>query len=457
MLPVLSEAATIAAQAPTIGAFYFEILLALGGLILLVAWLPIALHRVALSLPMVCVLIGIGIFTLTPLEAWAPHPDKAPTLVERSAELIVIVSLMGAGLKMGRPIGWKGWIATWRLLGIAMPLTILMVMALGHWFLGLGLATALLLGGALAPTDPVLAGDVQIEHDEDEREAEAKFALTSEAGLNDALAFPFVHLAIAIAAAGALNSAVVAQWALEDVLWKLSAGLAMGAGVGWLIGWMTYQLPSTTRLSRTGDGFVALGVTLVAYTATEFVHGYGFLAVFVAGVMIRRAASGNEFNRRLHDFADEAERLLAMFMLLMFGGMIAGGLLSKVGWEEAVFAAAVLLVIRPLAGWISLIGLARPAYERAVIAFFGIRGLGSVYYLSYGFNHGTFDYEYSLWGTLGLIIAASIVMHGVTVTAAFDRLSQRYHSNWPVRYPRKTRLTTPKEDDGLTPRASRPE
>jgi sodium/hydrogen antiporter len=436
MLPSLSEAAAIAAQAPTIGAFYFEMLFGLGALILIVAWLPIALHRMALSLPMICVLVGIGIFTLSPLSVWAPHPDKAPVLVERSAELIVIVSLMGAGLKMGRPIGWKGWNATWRLLGIAMPLTILMVMALGHWLLGLGLATALLLGGSLAPTDPVLAGDVQIEHDEDEREAEAKFALTSEAGLNDALAFPFIHLAIAIAAAGALNGAVAAEWLLTDVGWKLSAGLAMGAGIGWLIGWMTYQLPETTRLSRSGDGFVALGVTLVTYTATEFAYGYGFLAVFVAGVMIRRAARGSEFNKRLHDFADEAERLLMMFMLLMFGGMIAGGLLADVGWEEAVFAAAMLLVIRPLAGWISLIGFKRPAYERGVIAFFGIRGLGSVYYLSYGFNHGAFDYEYSLWGTLGLIIAASIVMHGVTVTAAFDRLSQRYHASWPARYPR---------------------
>ncbi|MFN3511352.1 MAG: sodium:proton antiporter, partial [Tsuneonella troitsensis] len=213
---MLSEAATIAAQAPTIGAYYFEILFALGALILLVAWLPIALHRMALSLPMVCVLIGIAIFTFTPLSGWAPHPDKAPALVERSAELIVIVSLMGAGLKMGRKVSWKGWNATWRLLGIAMPLTILMVMGLGHWLLGLSLATALLLGGALAPTDPVLAGDVQIEHDEDEREAEAKFALTSEAGLNDALAFPFIHLAIAIAAAGALTQSVATDWLIKD-------------------------------------------------------------------------------------------------------------------------------------------------------------------------------------------------------------------------------------------------
>lgn len=426
MLPVLSEAATIAAQAPRISAWYFEILFALGALILLVAWLPIALNRFALSLPIVCVLIGVAIFTWTPFAAWAPHPDKAPTLVERSAELIVIVSLMGAGLKLRRPLGWKSWGATWRLLAIAMPLTIVLVMLLGHYLLGLGLATTLLLGGALAPTDPVLAGDVQIAHDEDEREAEAKFALTSEAGLNDALAFPFIHLAIAIAATGGITAAVVGDWIMSDVVWKIGAGAAMGTAIGWLIGWMTYRLPADTSLSRTGDGFIALGVTCIAYTATEFMHGYGFLAVFVAGLMIRRAAEGHEFNKRLHDFADEAERLLMMFMLLMFGGMIAGGLLADIGWEEAAFAAAMLLVIRPLAGWISLLGFPRPRFERGVIAFFGIRGLGSVYYLSYGFNHGSFDYEYSLWGTLGLIILASIVMHGVLVTPAFDRLGRRY-------------------------------
>ena len=427
MLPVLSEAATIAAQAPTIGALYFEVMFALGALILLVAWLPIVLRKVPLSLPMVCVLIGIAIFTWTPFADWAPHPDNAPTLVERSAELIVIVSLMGAGLKLSRTCGLKSWAVTWRLLGIAMPLTILLVMAFGHYLLALGLATALLLGGALAPTDPVLAGDVQIEHDEAEDEAEAKFALTSEAGLNDALAFPFIHLAIAISAAGGLTGAVLTDWVFSDLLWKVAAGTGMGALAGKSIGWIIYKLPEDTRLSRTGDGFVALGVTFVTYTATEFIHGYGFLAVFIAGLMIRQAAKGNEFNKRLHDFADEAERLLMMFMLLMFGGMLAGGLLSDIGWEEAVFAAVMLLVIRPLAGWISLWGFPRPKFERGVIAFFGIRGLGSVYYLSYGFNHAAFDYEYSLWGTLGLIILASIVMHGVLVTAAFDRLGKRFN------------------------------
>lgn len=426
MIPLLSEAGTVAAQAPRIEEHYFLIMFGLGAMILLVAWMPIILRKLPLSLPIVCVAIGFALFSLPPFSSWAPHPDKTPTLVERATELIVIVSLMGGGLKIERAVRWKSWNVTWRLLGIAMPLTILLVMLLGHLFLGLGLATALLLAGSLAPTDPVLAGDVQIEHDENEQEAEAKFALTSEAGLNDALAFPFIHLAIAIAAAGSLTGQVLSDWVLNDVLWKLGAGLVVGSALGWLIGLIIYRLPSGTRLSRTGDGFIALGATLVVYTVTEFAQGYGFLAVFVAGLTVRRAAHGHDFNKRLHDFADESERLLMMLLLLLFGGMLAAGLLTGLGWEEAAFAAIMLLVIRPLAGWISLIGVQRPKLELAIIAFFGIRGLGSVYYLSYGFNHADFQYENNLWGTLGLIIAASILMHGVLVTPALNRLSRHY-------------------------------
>ncbi len=426
MLTLASEAVFLAEQAPKIEEYYFGILFALGGMILLVAWLPILLKRLPLSLPIICVAIGAALFSIEPFSGWAPHPDKTPTLVERAAELIVIVSLMGVGLRIERTLSWKGWNVTWRLLGIAMPITIFLVMLLGHQLLGLGLATALLLGGALAPTDPVLASDIQIEHDENEEEAEAKFALTSEGGLNDALAFPFIHLACAIATAGGLYADVLTNWVLYDVVWKLLAGLAVGSGLGWLIGWIIYRMPYDTSLSRTGDGFIAIGATLVVYTVAEFAQGYGFLAVFVAGLMIRRAAQGHDFNKRLHDFADEAERLLMMLMLLLFGGMLAAGLLEGIGWEEMLFAAVMLLVIRPFAGWIGLFGVKRPKLELAIIAFFGIRGLGSVYYLSYGFNHATFDYEYNLWGTLGLIIASSILMHGVLVTPALNRLSRQY-------------------------------
>lgn len=405
--------------------FYVPILLAIGGLILLVAWLPLVLKKLPLSLPILCVAIGMAVFSWTIFAEYAPHPAKTPLVVEKAAELIVIVSLMGAGLKIERAIGWKNWGLTWRLLGIAMPLTIFALMLIGQSMLGLGLATALLLGAALAPTDPVLASDIQIEHPTSPQDDEARFALTSEAGLNDALAFPFVHLAIALSVSGA-TADMWQEWAWDAVLVRLGVGLICGVGFGLLLGWVIYHVPRGTRLSRTGTGFVALGATLSVYALTELAHGYGFLAVFLAGLMLRRAASGHDYNERMHDFADEVERLLMMALLVFFGGMlVAGGLLASLGWREVVFALLALFVVRPLVGWLSLIGSPPFGLERFVIAFFGIRGLGSVYYLAYGVNHGSFEREVTIWSTLGLVILISIILHGITVTPLMRRLDRR--------------------------------
>ncbi len=404
--------------------FYIPILLALGGLILLVAWLPLLVKRLPLSLPILCVGIGMAVFSWSAFADYAPHPAKTPILVEKAAELIVIVSLMGAGLKIDRVLGWRSWNLTWRLLGIAMPLTIVGLALAGHMILGLGLATALLLAAALAPTDPVLASDIQLEHPHSDQDDETRFTLTSEAGLNDALAFPFIHLAIAISVAGAIP-ATLAYWAWDAVLVRLGVGLICGVAFGWAFGWVTYRFPRGTALARTGDGFVALGATLSIYALTELVHGYGFLAVFIAGLMLRRAGRSHEFNDRMHDFADETERLLMMVLLVFFGGMLVGGLLDTLTWQIALFAAVTIFLVRPLAGWVSLIGTGRPLLERLVISFFGIRGLGSVYYLAYGINHGRFEYEVSIWSTLGLVILVSILLHGVTVTPVMRMLDNQ--------------------------------
>ena len=408
-----------------LAALYIPLLLAVGLLVLLVAWLPLALSRMPLSLPIICVGIGAAIFTFEPLQDHAFHPVETPNLIEKAAELIVIVSLMGAGLKIDRAFGWRNWNITWRMLAIAMPLSIAAFFLMGQALLGLSAAAALLLAAALAPTDPVLASDVQIEHPRTDQDDEARFALTSEAGLNDSLAFPFVHLAIAGSAAG-WAAGTWQDWAIDAVLVRLVVGLAAGTAGGWLLGHMIYAVPERGRLSRTGDGFVALGVTLVIYAGTELLHGYGFLAVFVAGLMLRRAARDHDFNDRMHDFADETERLLMMVMLVMFGGMLtAGGLLAAIGWRDLAFAALALFVVRPLAGGLALLGVARPPLERIAIAFFGIRGLGSVYYLAYGINHGAFDEPIRLWGAAGLVILVSILLHGVSVTPVMKRLDRR--------------------------------
>ncbi|WP_373487231.1 cation:proton antiporter, partial [Blastomonas sp.] len=153
-------------------------LLCIGLVVLMVAWLPLLLKRLPLSLPIICVAIGMAVFSLTPLRQFSPHPINGPLLIEKATEFIVIISLMGAGLKISRPVNWRTWNLTIRLLAIVMPLTIIAIALSGMWIIGLPLASAILLGACLAPTDPVLASDVQIERSDGDEGCEARFALT---------------------------------------------------------------------------------------------------------------------------------------------------------------------------------------------------------------------------------------------------------------------------------------
>jgi NhaP-type Na+/H+ or K+/H+ antiporter len=402
---------------------YIVLLAGTGALILLVAWLPMALKELPLSLPMFCVAFGFAAFGLSAGDT--PHPLHYPAVTERLTELVVIVALTSAGLKLDRPLAWRSWILTWRLLGLAMPLSIAGIALVAYWLLGLGPASALLLGAALAPTDPVLAADVQVGPPRSGEEDEVRFTLTAEAGLNDGLAFPFVNLAIALA----LNDALVGDWAWEwaavDVAWKLGAGIAAGWAVGSTLGWLSFRVPNRARLSRTGDGFVALGVTFLAYGVTELLLGYGFLAVFVAALRLRSAERHNRYHDRLHDFAEQTERLLMMVLLVLFGGALAGGLLDPLDWWGVLAVAVFLFVVRPLAGWISLLGAPAPREERAAVAFFGIRGLGSFYYLASAQNQAPFGDGQQLWAVLGLTVLVSIALHGVTVTPAMRLLDAK--------------------------------
>lgn len=388
---------------------------------LLVSWAPTGLSRAPVSLAMICVAIGALVFG-TGLMRFDPDPRTYDTLTERLAELVVIVSLMGAGLKLDRPVGWRRWGSTWRLLGIAMPLTIAATALLGVLGLGLSLPMALLLGASIAPTDPVLASDVQVGPPNSGEEDEVRFGLTSEAGLNDALAFPFVHLAILASLTG-LGSSGLAEWFAIDVIWKLAAGGGVGWGIGRLLGHLAFRHPHT-GLARSADGLVALAATLIAYAATEVVHGYGFLAVFVCGLALRGRERQHEFHDELHHFSDQAERLLMMLALVLFGGAIANGLLAALTWVDVLVGLAVLFIVRPLAGLASMMGSPHPNRDRALLAFLGIRGLGSVYYLAYGLNHGNFGDSERVWAVLGFIVLTSIVVHGVTATPLLKLLER---------------------------------
>ncbi|MBU3970940.1 MAG: cation:proton antiporter [Alphaproteobacteria bacterium] len=401
---------------------YILFLLGLGAVVLLVSWAPVGLKRVPLTLAILCVALGVLIFS-TGLLSFDPDPRTWDTATERLTELVVIISLMGAGLKIDRPPGWRSWSTTLRLLAIAMPVTIAATAFLGWAGLGFSLAMALLFGASMAPTDPVLAADVQVGPPRSGDEDEVRFGLTSEAGLNDALAFPFVHLAILAAAGGLAAGSGLADWFTIKVGWKLLAGLGAGLLVGKLLGYLLFR--SRRGLSKLADGLIALAATLIAYSVTEMIHGYGFLAVFICALVIRGSERDHDFHQEMHDFSDQIERLLMMLLLVLFGGALANGLLSSLSWTDALIGVVVVFVVRPVAGLIAMTGSGQPWRERLLLAFLGIRGVGSVYYLAYGVNHGDFGDSERLWAVVGFIILLSIIVHGVTATPLLARLARR--------------------------------
>lgn len=390
---------------------------------LLAGLLPRLLEGRPLSLPVAFLGLGMLVFAL-PLDLPVPDPLVHVEPAEHLAEVCVIVALMGAGLKLDRPVGWRRWSSTWRLLAVAMPVTIAGTAVLGWWWAGLAPAAALLLGSALAPTDPVLASDVQVgEPTEDEdSEDEVRFALTSEAGLNDALAFPFVYAAITLAAHESLL-----RWVAVDVLYKLAVGLVLGLGTGWLLGKLFFRATTdAVRLARHAEGFVAVAVTFFAYGVTELAGGYGFLAVFVCAVSIRSSERSHSYHQVLHDFAEQIERLLTVLLLLLFGGAVVNGLLSALTWRAAAVGLVLLFVLRPLVAWLSLRGSPGTKGEHLVIAFFGIRGIGSFYYLAYATAAVSFPQAEELWALVGFVVIVSVVVHGVSATPVMERLDRRH-------------------------------
>lgn len=385
-----------------------------GLLIALVAWLPLALRKLPLSLPIICISLGAGIFSL-PQIALRPSPMHYPDVTERFTEFVVIIALMGAGLKIDRAFHFRRWAVTWRLLAITMPLSIAAITLLGVWA-GLPWVVALLLGASLAPTDPVLASDVQVGPPKTGVEDEVRFGLTSEAGLNDGLAFPFVHLAIVLAVSSLTGEPWVFKWLTHNVAWEIGAGAFGGWLIGHAFGWLTFRIPSESKLASTGDGLIAIAATFVSYGVTEIFHCYGFLAVFVTALTLRHAHRQHDFHRDMHDVTEQVERLSMMVLLLLFGGALVTGLLRPLTLIDVGLALAVLLVVRPAAGMLGLIGLKADRSEKLTLAFFGIRGVGSIYYVAYALNHAAFPEAERLWAIVGLIILLSIVLHGLTVT-----------------------------------------
>lgn len=382
------------------------------------------LRRLPVSLPMVYVALGWVLFSLPlGLPSLDPSGTEAHAFTaEVLTEFIVIVSLVGAGIAIDRRFSWGGWRQVWPLLGVTMPLSVGAVAWAGWWGLGLAPASAILLGAALSPTDPVLARSVQVGPPGESDRDDVRFDLTVEAGANDGLAFPFTYLAIGAAGASGMGS-WLAEWALVDVLWRIAAGVGVGAAVGWASGRYVFGRsvetdqnndPGGEEDGTTNEGLVVMGTLLAAYGLAEIVGGYGFLAVFVGAVTARQHESGSDYHAVSHHFVDQVERVVLVGMLLGFGGLLASGVLAALTWPAVLLGVAVLLVVRPLAGIAGMLGCALPWAGRGAVAFLGVRGMGTLYYLAYGQTHASFEGLDLLWATASFTILGSIVLHGVT-------------------------------------------
>lgn len=432
--------------------------------LLLAVVLPQALRSLAVSAPMVLVGIGllIGLFPIPGEFVLDPVDDRG--VIKHVTELAVLVALMGVGLALDRPLRprawrtWTSWSATWRLLAVAMPLSIAAVALLGWAVVGLGPAAALLLGAVLAPTDPVLASDVQVggpmladdleeleeglaDEDEDtaQRLDEVRFALTSEAGLNDGLAFPFVYLAILVAAGG-FGLADAGEWLGWYLVGKVVIGVLVGLAAGWALGRVAFRSnrPSL-RLAETGEPLLALAALLASYGAAEVVGGYGFLAVFTCAMGLRAFERSHDYHRAMHEVIERLERLLTLAVLLFLGIATTRGLLSDLTWTSVLVGFASILVVRPLAGWVSLSVFPRRADrpggldhgDRLAVAFFGVRGVGSLYYLAYAAGEAEFDALPWLWSTVGFTIVLSVLVHGISAKPWLARVDRRRGAEGP--------------------------
>lgn len=389
------------------------------------AWMPAISEKFRVSYAIVYVLLGVILYSIAPGKLPLPLPIYKNDLTVHITEIVVIISIMGTGLKIDRPFTLRNWRVPFRLISITMLLSIASVALLASFVFGLDPASAILLGAVLAPTDPVLASDVQVGPPNEEEEEKVKFALTAEAGMNDGTAFPFTWLAVGLALVGSSGHFDWQHWVLVDLIYRIVIAVVIGLISGKLLGFLLFKLPEKKKFIITKDGFVALSATLFVYGITEIVHAYGFIAVFVTAVALRNYELEHQFHRKLHAFTDQIERIMLAVVLLLFGGSLVSGILNPLTWKMAIFGIAFVFIIRPLTGMIGLAGLSRLRMkQRLAISFFGIRGIGSFFYLAFAFNEANFQYKQEIWALVSFIVLVSIVIHGLTAGPVMNNLEE---------------------------------
>ena len=405
---------------------YIVTITIIGIAILGMAWMPSFTKKTGISDSVVYVLLGIIAYECLDILP-APNPIVYQDYTIHFTELVVIISLMGTGLKIDNPFTFKSWNIPFRMLTVTMILCIAAVGLFAYYFLKFDFASSLLLGAVLAPTDPVLASDVQVGPPLEKVVDDVRFSLTAEAGMNDGMAFPFTWLAILISLASAGNfTNVVQEWFLVDFMYKVVAGVVLGVLLGRLLAYLIFKVSEQNKHIHLNDGFIAVAASLSIFGLVELVHGYGFVAVFVGSITLRNYELDNKFHSDLHSFSDQAERILVAIVLLIFGGSLVHGILDHLTWGMAILGFIFLILIRPVSGLVGLIGTSLHIKEKLGISFYGIRGIGSFYYLAFALREGSFSLGKELWSAVAFVALLSVLIHGLTATKVMSRLERKF-------------------------------
>jgi NhaP-type Na+/H+ or K+/H+ antiporter len=395
-----------------------------------------------LPLSLAIVYLGIG-FAIGPHGmAWVNlDPMQASHALEAVCEVAVLVSLFVTGSNVGSTLRKRHWSMPIRLASVAMLVTIALLAALAYFALGMALGVAVLLAAILAPTDPVLAGDVQVVHQEDHDRL--RFGLTGEGGLNDGAAFPFVMLGLGLLGLHDLG-AFGWRWWVVDLAWAVVGGLLIGALFGMALGrWLLTRDAKHARDSGS-DAFLGLGLVAIAYGVAVAAHAYGFLAVFAASVALQwtvsaRAgavtptASDQTPTAPLQRFNEHLADLFEFGIVIVIGVLLAT---VAIPLEAIVIVAVLFLVVRPASVVLALRGQDLIPAQTVLASWFGIRGVGSLYYVMYAINKGLTGVEAErLLGITVAVIVASIVLHGISVTPlmnVYERRKRRRTSAAPA-------------------------
>jgi NhaP-type Na+/H+ or K+/H+ antiporter len=396
----------------------YTIVLLFGGIALFAAIGALS-HQKERAFSASLVYLGFGVVAAVLLEFSSLDrldPLEDASIYEKASELAVVIALFGTGLKLERELRLPAWGRVARLLLVAMPVTIAAVAVFGNQVMGLSLGAAIVLAASLAPTDPVLAGDIGVGPPGDEEEREPSFSITGEAGLNDGLAYPFVLLGLVLA--GTEPDGWFGTWLLQDVVYKVAVGIAVGAALGYGIAAGAVWLRDRSLLAHALDGWLAIAAVLLIYGLTELVSGYGFLAAFAGGVAFRRYEHGHEYNRSVHDGAEHVEKFGELALILLLGSTVTFAGLQAPGWSGWLLAPLLLVLVRPASVFLALSRTALPWRERAFVGWFGVRGIGSLYYVAVALGSGVLSESESLvvFWTTAVCVIASIVVHGISAT-----------------------------------------